>query len=551
MSVAALSIIILCLLFSLLLGLVVSWNRQVVSEDYFLAGRSLPWYSVALGIAGASFGLEYILAMFGLAYTAGLVSAGFGWGHVLAYTLLVWVFLPYFYRKKLFSPGEFLERRYNRSTRAVFVVLVIAALVLGVLAPALYGAGWVLCQAGLGREVQGFGWGLAACIAAVGLVTAGYSVYGGLMASVWGSVFQVLVLVAGTAVFAMAALAGTDGMAFVVAGNRPPRLDLFLPLQNSVPPGSLLSWTGMVAFACTLAVWHSGLNPMTVQRCLGARSEWDAKMGIIVAGFLKLALAAMIVLPGLAVFAKLGTQNVSVNNAFFTVLQAVFSSDGWVGSLGRGLVAAGVLGALMSAASGVLHAVSAVWTIDVCQDLLQRSNSEAELVRRGRWSSLTTLAVGIVLAPLLSFWPRENLGILGYVLEVAALVGPPMAVVFVVSFFWARAHGRAATTTLVLGLAAGVLLWITAEFGLTVPEWLRPVLNRAGISGIFSLIVLVLATFIIPQNSYELEDPDTHWGLSSGRLPAHEQDLGSGPRNVCFWWLLLIAATAAVWVVCR
>ncbi len=152
-----------------------------------------------------------------------------------------------------------------------------------------------------------------------------------------------------------------------------------------------------------------------------------------------------------------------------------------------------------------------------------------------------------MLAPLLLFWEK---GMVAYVLEVAAVVGPPVAVLFLVAFFWSRSHGRAAAMTL-FGLLVGLSLWFIAENGEMVPEWLLPVLNRAGLTGAVSLVLLVLGTLVIPQNPQELYDPDTSWCLRWARLPGNESELAEGPRNLLFWWCLVILATAGVWIAFR
>ena len=130
----------------------------------------------------------------------------------------------------------------------------------------------------------------------------------------------------------------------------------------------------------------------------------------------------------------------------------------------------------------------------------------------GRRSSFVLLVLGVLLTPILLAWEK---GVLDFVLSAATILGPPVAVVSLVGFFWPRAHGRAATVTLVFGIAAGVMMWVIADAGQVVPEWIRPVLNRAGIGGLLSLVVFALGTFAIrriPRNSTTRTRP----GVSSG-----------------------------------
>ena len=148
-TIIILVIVVVVLSLTVFVGLAAALGRQHISEDYFAAGRSLPWYVVALSVAGPSLRLEMWLGLLGLTYVAGVAAAGLAWSSFIGLTVLSGVFLPYFLRKRISSPAEFLQRRYSPATQGLFTVLAILFLVLGVLAPALYVGGWVLAEAGL------------------------------------------------------------------------------------------------------------------------------------------------------------------------------------------------------------------------------------------------------------------------------------------------------------------------------------------------------------------------------------------------------------------
>ena len=540
------SVVVVCLGLSTLLGLAAAWGRQHVSEDYFLAGKSLPWWVVGLSIAGTACRLEIWLALIGLTYTVGLAAGTLLWSNFLAFSLLVGLLLPFYIRKRLSGPAEFFERRYSPAIRAIFVLLAMLFMIVGVLAPSLFLGGWFLCETGLGIPVDGLSWQLAACVAAIAVVTALYCVYGGLSAGAWSSALQMLIVIAGGTLLAVAATRQAGGLPGLVEKNAWPRLDLLLSSRHATFP-----WTGVLAVWLTLSIWNTATNPAVVQRCLGAQSEWDARMGVLVAALLQIPLAAVILLPGLSGLAKVSSFTVTgltIDRGALGMIETLFGRETVWGSLGLGLVISAVLAAVMSTVSAAATAFAGLWTMDVCQDLFRRNASEIELVGRGRRSTFMALLLGAALAPLLVLWDK---GLVVFVLEVAAVVGPPVAVIALVAFFWSRAHGRAALMALVVGVLAGAGLWFVAAFGEMVPEWMMPVLNRAGLSGAVSFVLLVLSTFIIPQDPDELYDPDTRWSFRGIRLPGHERELGAGPRSLLFWWLVLALLTAAVWVVFR
>ena len=177
-----------------------------------------------------------------------------------------------------------------------------------------------------------------------------------------------------------------------------------------------------------------------------------------------------------------------------------------------------------------------------------RNDSESELIARGRRTSLATIVLATLLAPLLLAWDQ---GVFNFVLELSAIIGPPAAVVFVVGFFWSGAHGRSAVATLICGCLVAAGLWFIVAQGEAVPDWLRPAATRAGVTGLASLVLLGLFTFVIPASGDEMYDPNAAWNTDFLSLPLHDRDAGAGLGNIWIWWGLLLAASVALWIVLR
>ena len=213
-----LAVVVLLMAASVLVGLAVTWRRLYIADDYFLAGRQLPWYAVATSLAGAGLGLESLLGMAGLAYLVGMAPAALCWGNFLAYSILLWAVLPYLVRKKLSSLGEFLDRRYLPSTRAVYVAVMLAFMIFGVLAPAL-------CRRSgrLRRRPGPPGGTLRLDIPRLHGGRrpggGGYSVYGGLAATTWAGTLQLLVVLSGGLLLVAVGSHNAGGLAAVVKSN--------------------------------------------------------------------------------------------------------------------------------------------------------------------------------------------------------------------------------------------------------------------------------------------------------------------------------------------
>ena len=476
------------------------------------------------------------LGLLGLTYVAGIATGGLAWGSFIGLTVLSGVFLPYFVRKRISSPAEFLQLRYSPATRGLFALLSILYLVLGVLVPALYVGGWVLSEAGFNLPLStasGIPWVFFACVAGIALFSSLAGVIGGSLAGAWGGAVQFLVIAIGGTVFAVVATQNAGGLASVWENNGPAQTSLLLSSRHE-----LLPWVGMVAFALTIGFWNSAVSPLAVQRCLGARSEWDARLGAIVGGLLLLVLPAVFILPGLAAAVKLGplgkrslagSERPAVDrNPFWAAESAGRSRAGARGrgdSRGRheqrrrrgpcrldpldhghlpGPVAAQRLGI------GVDRAGAAVEPDDDHRRDLARAACS--------WPGIRAFST--------TCWKwRDH--------RPAGRGGVSRCV------FLAHAHGRSAVATLISGCLVGAALWFIVAHAEVVPEWLKPVVTRAGVTGLASLVLLGLFTFVIPQSSGELYDPDAAWSLDLATLPPHERDAGSGLGNLLFWWGLL------------
>jgi len=671
MDVTILIVVAIYFAVSLGLGFWVARRERNVADDYFLAGRRLPWYAVSLSMTGSNIGTEHFLGMVGTAYMFGLAPATFEWGNFIPYSVLLWIFLPFFFRKKLYTIPEFLERRYNRSTRTAFACLSLFHMVVGVLVPALYAGGRILYELPSGEMLQEINPWFCACVVLIAAVTAAYCIYGGLLSVVWTDVLQVAILVIGGAMLLLIGMYDAGGFAAVVDKNLkadPQRFSLILPPDHPVSP-----WTGVATFWFTLSMWYVGTNQFYIQRCLGARSEWDAKMGVIGCGTIKVFLPLIIVFPGLVAFAYFGP-GLPEDAVYVKMIREFLSPERlWIFSgPAQGLMLAALIAAIMSTVSSVLNSASTIWSIDIYQRIWRPDSSEADVVRMGRWCTLVVILIGTLVAPLLLWWEK---GIFIFIQNIAALMAPPIVVIFLAAFLWRRAHGRAATLTLWFGILAGAVIWaLTAPFDklpqldMSMPEVVQrmfenprvckyleadeafqksldrafenlaqdevlrrklatdrklrwrfarepevqkrlaadqalqehlvgdksfqkllgqdfilrvelttrrlgelmsglnreachflakaiifaaPLLNRAAITWGLCLVVMVLATFVLEPAPGERYDPDAIWNLRWARLPLEERHLNRFPRNLMFWWLVMVGASSALFVIFR
>ncbi len=539
MNAVMILIVALYFILTLSIGILVSRREKNLIDDYFLAGRKLPWYAVSLSMTGSNIGTEHFIGMVGTAYAFGLAPATFEWGNFIPYSVLLWIFLPYFFRKKLYTIPEFLERRYTSSTRAVFAALSLLHMVFAVLAPALYAGGRILYDVTHIQPLVSFNWIFMLCILIISAITAAYCIYGGLLSVVWTDALQVSVLLIGGLILLFFGLDQAGGLGAVIRENLaadPRRFSLIREISHPVSP-----WTGVATFWLTLSLWYVGTNQFYIQRCLGAKSEWDAKMGVIGCAGLKIFLPAIIVFPGMIAFVLFGP-GLDEDGVYIKMINELLPP------VARGILLAALIAAIMSTVSSVLNSASTIWSMDVYKRLLRRDATESQLVAMGRWSTLMIIIIGTLMAPVLLFWKG---GIFIYIQDMAAFFAPPIAVIFLAAFLWPRAHGSAATLTLVFGIVTGVVLKIYGLYGDNAPVWLQPLLNRAAISWGLCFIVLVVLSLLLPGKNQDRYDKDIIWNLQWAKLPVGEKKRSRGTQSLVFWWALVMIASIALFVLFR
>ncbi|MDP1591805.1 MAG: sodium/solute symporter, partial [Prosthecobacter sp.] len=310
--------------FFVILSLVGYWagrRERGNADDYFLAGRNLPWYVVGGSFIASNISTEHFIGMIGAAYIFGICVADSEWVNVVSFSLIIWFFIPFLMASRVFTMPEYLERRFNGTLRQFFAFVTVLSNVVAFLAAVLYGGALALESL--------FGWPFWVAIIVLGLTAGVWAIYGGLSSVAWTDFFTVIVMIAGGLCVTVLGLKMLDpeagsmfaGFANMIEANRATsgvwkeavdasaphitgaaeynRLSVFQPVTHAVWP-----WPAMIFATFSISIWYNVLNQFMIQRVLGARSTYDARMGIVFAGLLKVLMPVIVVLPGLILFAK-------------------------------------------------------------------------------------------------------------------------------------------------------------------------------------------------------------------------------------------------------
>ena len=431
------------------------------SADYFLASKALPFWAIGSSLIAANISAEQFIGMSGSGFRVGLAIASYEWMAAIALLLIAWFFLPIYLEKEIYTMPQFLEERYDGRVRMLLAIFWLLVYVFVNLTSVLY-------MGGLSMNVI-MGFPLWASIVGLALIATAYSLYGGLKAVAWTDVVQVVVLVGGglmTTWLALDAYGGSDvgvvrGLSQLMA-DASGRFNMILfegelmyrndegVLKDAYQllPGLSVLFGGL--WVANLFYW--GCNQYIIQRALAAKNLKEAKRGLAFAGYLKLLLPLIVVVPGIVAFA-LDAPIQRGDEAYPWLLGE------YVGSGFRGLAFAALVAAIISSLASMMNSASTIFTMDLYRNYVdQEGVSEQKLVRIGRAVALICIVVATALAPQLADLDQ----VFQYIQEYTGFVSPGVLAIFMLGLFWGKATPNASLASAVLSipLSAAFKAWI-------------------------------------------------------------------------------------------
>ena len=523
-------------------------------DEYFLAGRKLPWYVVGGSFIASNISSEHFIGMIGAAFIYGQCVAMSCWGNVNSFTFLIWLFIPFLLASKVFTIPEFLERRFSGTLRQVFAFMTVLSNVVAFLAAVLYGGGLALNKL--------FGWDLWLAIIVLGVVAGVWAIYGGLSSVAWTDLFTVTVMILGgvlVTLLGLQELAGesgslVDGFQTMLQRNQAlegtweeavqetapnivhrdeyNRLSVIQPVTHRLQP-----WTNLIFGVFSVSIWYNVLNQFMIQRVLGAKNAYHARMGIVLAGFTQVFLPVIIVIPGLILFALhpevllLPWNDIpkEADQTFVNLVQTLVP----IGL--RGLVLAGLFGAIQSTVNSVLNSTATIVTLDIYRQLFRPHASNGHLVKVGIVTSVIVLLVAIVLA---GFIGQLGESLFVYIQTLYAFFAPPFSAVFLLGILWRRINAAGATAAVFSGFLLGIA--IKAYVALFAhPYWIEPYANQAALNWTFCMLVCVAVSLLTrPPTAEQVTDQLVfNWR----KLNVFDNLGNRWYTSVVTWWLLFVA----------
>jgi len=472
-------------------------GHQKNAEDYFLAGKSLPWWAIGASLIAANISAEQFIGMSGSGFASGLAIASYEWMAAITLIIVGKYFLPIFIEKGIYTIPEFVEQRYSTNLKTILAIFWIALYVFVNLTTVLY-LGSLALETIMGIPMIYGVLGLA-------LFAAAYSLYGGLSAVAWTDVIQVVFLILGGLATTYIALdTVSDGEGFIqglrtIYDAVPERFAMILDTSN--PEYKNLPGLGVLVGGMWVAnLYYWGFNQYIIQRTLAAKSLAEAQKGIILAALLKLVIPLIVVIPGIAAYVMVHDPEIMtrLGEAGLKNLPSVEQADKaypWllqflpVGL--KGVAFAALAAAIVSSLASMLNSTSTIFTMDIYKQYINKNASDRTTVNVGRISAAIALIIASIMAPLLGGIDQA----FQFIQEYTGVVSPGILAIFLLGLFWKKTTNKGAIVGALVSIPIAMYFkvapkgWSTSSFFMDVPF-----MDQMGYTCILTMLAIVIVS---------------------------------------------------------
>ncbi len=498
------TIVIVYLIAIITVGVVAGFRKNSSSEQFFLGGRSLRWPIIGTGLFCANISSIHLVGLASSGYQHGLVVGNFEWMAAFCLILLGMVFAPFYFRNKITTLPEYVEKRYGSGARTFLALIFILSALLVHIGISLYAGAKVL--------EAFFGINFVVSIVAISITAAIYTILGGLRAVMITDLVQAVLLLAGAALltfFGIQALSGVgiDSWAELKAACKPDQLSMIQPIMDSSTVGKFglreYSWYSILFGYPVLGIWYWCTDQTIVQKILSAKTEKDGRNGAIFAGYLKILPVFLMVLPGVIGYVLFQDKIGEDNDATLMVMMTELLPNGV-----RGLMAAGLIAALMSTIAAALNSVATL----TAEDIFRRIRPEIpdhKLVTIGRITS----AVVIVLAMLWSSQGAKFGSIFEAINKIPMAFAPGITAIFLWGVFWQRGNNQGAMAALILNVVLGMTYLVIDIPLVGTTQWIAKELGIPFMQVGWYLFVLSSLVYFVVSLSTPAPNPEKVRGL--------------------------------------
>ena len=427
------------------------------AEGYFLAGRSLTGITIAGTIIMTNLSTEQIVGQNGQSYASGMEVMAWEVTSAIAIVLLALVFLPKYLKYGVDTVTDFIETRYDKTTKRIASFLFIFTYMTSFLPVVLYSGSLVFNQIFAVDQLLGVEPLTAVAFIAglTGLIGLLYLLMGGLRLSAFSdTVYGIALLLGGLTIPVLGLMALGDGNFFrgmeTIQANTPEKLNSIGAINSDYVPWPTL-FLGM--FFNNLFFWCT--NQMIVQKALAGRNLKESQKGALYVGFFKIFGALFLVFPGIIAFNLFGGELRTADNAYPRLVTEVLPPSV------EGIFAAVIFGAILSSFVGALNATATLFTLDFYKPLIKKDASDRQVARAGKLITVIVALIAILIAPLISFAPS---GLYNVVQSFNGLYSMPLLVIIILGFYFKYGTAFAAKVTFITHVVLYGIFWLFMDY---------------------------------------------------------------------------------------
>jgi SSS family solute:Na+ symporter len=457
-SLSPADLLIIVIYFAMVLGIGFYLKRYAkTSKDFFLAGREMSAWVAGLSFLSANLGALELMGWAAAAYQYGILAAHFYW--IAAFPSMVFlglVMMPFYYISKTHSVPGYLRLRYGEATRALSGISFAFMTVLM--------SGINMYAMAIVMKVV-LGWNIHFSIWVSSLTVAAYVTLGGLFSAIFNEVLQFFLIWLGVLVVPILGLMEAGGWSgLVVKIHQRVHSDDYVHLWSTLgsfagnPMG--VHWTGIVfGLGGVIAFGYWTTDFLVVQRAMAAKDLRSAKLAPIIAAYFKMVVPLIVILPGLLALGLLPFRLVPESavspglHSYNEVLPLMLARYAGPGLLGLGVTA--LIAGFMSGMAGNVSAFATVWTYDIYQPYIRKSESDAHYVRVGRWCTI----LGVILSIATAYFVTQFKSIMDYMQALVSFFIAPLFGTVILGMIWRRATPKAGFWGLLAGTVSSIAMY--------------------------------------------------------------------------------------------
>ncbi len=455
-------------------------------DSIAIADKSLPWWIIGFSLIAANISAEQIIGMSGSGFAIGLAVASYEWMAAITLIIIAKFFLPIFYKEKIKTIPQLAEHRYSKQLKTILAVFWICLFIFVNLTSVMFLGAKMIDTIIQDRNIMIY------AIIALALITMAYSMKGGLMSIAFTDYIHVGILIISGIYLAYVVLDSLgqgniqDNFIYLTQ-TFPDKFNMIIKDGKHITPNGTNGYMDIAGLSVLIGglwitnLYYWGFNQYIIQRAFAAKNLSEAQKGIAFAGYLKLLVPLLVVIPGIVAYVILSGDDGKVtldsineygapymiredgsidNDRAYPMMVSLFMSTPFLG-----IVIAAILGAIISSLGSMTNAIGTIFTEDIYKPHFQKNGNSNHSVRVYRISVFVSLLIAVIIAPFL-----KNIDqLFTYIQASTGVISPGILAIFLLGIFWPKATNKAAIW--------GVIVSIITAIGLKAIEMIYVSIN--------------------------------------------------------------------------